>query len=37
MVTIDMQTVIMAAVLMALGVIGSVGLWCFKFVEREIG
>ena len=33
---IDAQTVITAAaVLTALGVIGGVGLWCFKFVERD--
>lgn len=35
-VTITTQTVITAAaVLTALGVIGGVGLWCFKFVERD--
>lgn len=36
MVTISAQTIITAAaVLTALGVIGGVGLWCFKFVERD--
>lgn len=36
MVTISAQTIITAAaVLTALGVIGGVGLWCFKFVERN--
>lgn len=36
MVTISAQTIITAAaVLTALGVIGGVALWCFKFVERD--
>lgn len=36
MVTISAQTVVTAAaVLSALGVIGGVALWCFKFVERD--
>ncbi len=36
MVTIGAQTIITAAaVLTALGVIGGVGLWCFRFVERD--
>ncbi len=35
-VTINAQTVVSAAaVISALGVIGGVGLWCFKFVERD--
>lgn len=34
--TIDAQTIITAAaVISALGVIGGVGLWGFKFVERD--
>ena len=34
--TIDAQTIITAAaVLTALGGIGGVGLWCFRFVERD--
>lgn len=34
--TINAQTIITAAaVLTALGVIGGVGLWCFRFVERD--
>lgn len=36
MVTISAQSVITAAAVMtALGVIGGVGLWCFRFVERD--
>lgn len=36
MVGLDAQAVISAAaVLSALGVIGGVGLWCFKFIERD--
>ena len=36
MVTISAQTIITAAaVLTALGVIGGVGMWCFRFVERD--
>lgn len=35
-VTINAQTVVTAAaVISALGAIGGVGLWCFKFVERD--
>ena len=34
-ITITTQTIITAAVLTAMGVIGGVGLWCFKFVERD--